>query len=241
MKILFLCSANSARSIMAEAIMRHFAGSEIDVFSAGSQPTHVEPEALAALSALNVTTEGLHSKAIESLGEMAFDYVISLCDRARLECQADFQGVNFIAWDFSDPVSSKENDAFLRTAKELSERIRMFLLVLRKRMQQPHLFNSPQDFFKIMADPLRLTMILMVARHTELCVCDFVEMTGMSQPKVSRHLAQLREYGLLLDRRDHRWVHYRLNPALPDWMRKTIAVTAEHNPQLGQYSKNAKE
>jgi len=241
MKVLFLCSANSARSIMAEAIMRHFAGSDIDVFSAGTQPSRVEPEALAALSALNVNTEGLHSKAIESVDETQFDYVISLCDRARLECQNDFQKTNFIAWDFADPVSSVKSDAFLRTAKELSERIRMFLLVIRKRIQQPHLFNSPQDFFKIMADPLRLSMILMLSRHGELCVCDFVEITGMSQPKVSRHLAQLREYGLLLDRRDHRWVHYRLNPALPDWMRNIITETAAHNPQLGQISKNTKE
>ena len=241
MKVLFLCSANSARSIMAEAIMRHFAGSAIDVFSAGTQPSHVEPEALAALSVLNVSTEGLHSKAIKSLGDMQFDYVISLCDRARLECQADFQGINFIAWDFSDPVSSMKTDSFLRTAKELSERIRMFLLVLRKRMQQPHLFNSPQDFFKIMADPLRLSMILMLASQDELCVCDFVEITGMSQPKVSRHLAQLREYGLLLDRRDHRWVYYRLNSAVPDWMRQSIKLAAEHNPQLWYNSKNTTE
>lgn len=241
MKVLFLCSANSARSIMAEAIMRQFVGADIEVFSAGTQPSRVEPEALAALSALNVDTEGLHSKSIDDLPHIQFDYVISLCDRARLECQNEFQGINFIAWDFSDPVSSMKTDAFLLTAKELSERIRMFLLVLRKRLQQPHLFNSPQDFFKIMADPLRLSMILMLARQKELCVCDFVEITGMSQPKVSRHLAQLREYGLLLDRRDHRWVHYRLNSALPDWMRQSIALAAEHNPQIGKNLKNIKE
>ena len=54
----------------------------------------------------------------------------------------------------------------------------------------------------------------------------------MSQPKVSRHLAQLREYGLLLDRKEERWVYYRLNPAMPDWMRHVIQISATHNPQF---------
>lgn len=232
MKVLFLCTANSARSIMAEAIMRQFAGDEITVFSAGTEPTRVEPEALEALRSMKVDTQGLHSKALDDLSETTFDYVISLCDRARHECLAEFQGMNFIAWDFTDPVAHTSPDAFKRTAQELSERIRMFLLILRKRLQQPHLFNTPQDFFKIMADPLRLAMILMLDKHQELCVCDFVEATEMSQPKVSRHLAQLREYGLLIDRKDQRWVYYQLNPAMPDWMRHVIATTAAHNPQL---------
>ncbi|WP_417666239.1 metalloregulator ArsR/SmtB family transcription factor [Pseudidiomarina sp.] len=238
MKILFLCTANSARSVMAEAITRQFAGDAIEVYSAGTAPTQVEPEALAALQSLNLNTEGLRSKSVDDLPDIRFDYVISLCDRARTECQASFQGMNFIAWDFPDPVASPSADAFKRTAQELSERIRMFLLIIRKRMQQPHLFNTPEDFFKIMADPLRLTMILMLDKHHELCVCDFVDATGMSQPKVSRHLAQLREYGLLIDRKEQRWVHYQLNTGMPDWMRRVIALTAQHNPHLQQDVKN---
>jgi protein-tyrosine-phosphatase/biotin operon repressor len=232
MKVLFLCTANSARSVMAEAIMRQFAGDAIEIYSAGTAPSQVEPEALAALQSLNIKTDGLRSKSLDELPDTTFDYVISLCDRARTECQASFQGMNFIAWDFPDPVTSRRADAFKRTAQELSERIRMFLLIIRKSLQQPHLFNTPQDFFKIMADPLRLTMILMLDKHDELCVCDFVDATGMSQPKVSRHLAQLREYGLLIDRKEQRWVHYKLNPSMPDWMRHIIATTAEYNPQL---------
>lgn len=232
MKVLFLCTANSARSLIAEALLRQFAGDDMEVFSAGTVPTTMAPEAAVALASFGVTTDGLRSKSIEELPTTEFDYVISLCDRARTECQIQFQEMNFIAWDFPDPVASKSKDAFKRTAQELSERIRMFLLIISKQLTAPQLFNSPEDLFKVMADPLRLTMVMMLAKHRELCVCDFVDATGMSQPKVSRHLAQLREYGLLVDRKDQRWVYYKINPGIPDWMRQIIQTTAEYNPQL---------
>lgn len=238
MKILFLCTANSARSIMAEAILRQFVGQGIQVYSAGAAPTAVEPRALDVLQQFNVDTHGLKSKSIAELPTAQFDYVISLCDKARHECQNEFQSSHFIAWDFPDPVNSDDANAYTRTVHELSERIRMFLLILRKGAKHKQLFNSPEDFFKIMADPLRLAMILMLANHSELCVCDFVESTGMSQPKVSRHLAQLRDFGLLVDRKDGRWVYYRLNESMPDWMRAIIATTASHNPQLFPSPKN---
>lgn len=217
---------------MAEAIFRQFAGSDFEVMSAGTQPTQPQPEALNVLQAMGVSTTGLKSKAMDELEDTEFDYVISLCDRARVECQAEFAEQNFVAWDFPDPVASRDSEAFKKTAHELSERIRMFLLILRKQSGTSHLYNSPQDFFKVMGDPLRLQLILQTAGTDEICVCDFVSATGMSQPKVSRHLAQLREYGLLLDRKEGRWVYYRLNPALPDWMREVITTTLSHNPQL---------
>lgn len=247
MKVLFLCSANSARSIMAEAIMRQFAGDTIQVYSAGTTPTVPEPGAIEALQSMGITTTTLRSKAIADLPVRDFDYVISLCDRARSECQVDFQEHNFVAWDFPDPVAMRSNDAFKKTAQELSERIRMFLLIMRKRAQQPSIFNAPQEFFKVLSDPLRLQIIMLLAQRgevcvnddgelcmNELCVNEVVEATHMSQPKVSRHLAQLREYGVLVDRKDVRFVFYRINPALPDWMRKVIDVTSEYNPQLKQ-------
>ncbi|MBR9907166.1 MAG: metalloregulator ArsR/SmtB family transcription factor [Gammaproteobacteria bacterium] len=232
MKILFLCTANSARSIMAEAILRQFVGQGIQVYSAGSAPTAVEPKALETLQKFKVDTTELRAKSLADLPTHEFDYVISLCDRARHECQAEFRDSKFIAWDFPDPVSSSDPQAYARTVHELSERIRMFLLILRKGSRHKQLFNSPEDFFKIMADPLRLSMILMLAQHAQLCVCDFVDSTGMSQPKVSRHLAQLRDFGLLIDRKQGRWVYYRLNESMPDWMGQVIDTTANHNPQL---------
>lgn len=231
-RVLFLCTANSARSLMAEAILRQLGGDDVEVMSAGTEPTLPHPEALAALQAQGIEPAGLASTSITALGDENFDYVISLCDRARSECQTTFAEQNFIAWDFPDPVTSKDAAAFKKTAHELSERIRMFLLIVRRQQQRPHLYDQPQDFFKIMSDPLRLQMILLIAQQRELCVCELVAATGMSQPKVSRHLAQLREFGLLADRKDARWVYYRLNPGLPDWMRRIIATTVDYtSPQ----------
>lgn len=231
-RVLFLCTANSARSIMAEAILRQLGKDDVEVMSAGTEPAKPHPEALAALKSLGIEPDGLQSTAVTELGNESFDYVISLCDRARSECQASFLEQNFIAWDFPDPVASSDSEAFRKTAHELSERIRMFLLILRRQQQRPHMYDQPQDFFKIMSDPLRLQMILLIAQSTELCVCELVEATGMSQPKVSRHLTQLREFGLLADRKDARWVYYRLSSGLPDWMRRVIATTADYtSPQ----------
>lgn len=231
-RIMFLCTANSARSIMAEAICRQFAGADFEVVSAGTLPTRPEPQALKALSDAGISTDGLHSKSIDQLDIATFDYVISLCDRARTECQSLCTDNTFIAWDFPDPVASQRSDAFRVTAHELTERIRMFLLIARKQSQRATLFDAPHEFFKILSDPLRLQMILTLHRHGEVCVCQFVDSTQMSQPKVSRHLAQLREYGLLTDRKDKRWVYYRINPALADWMASVIRDSAAHHPHL---------
>lgn len=232
-RVLFLCTANSARSIMAEAILRQLGGDAVEAMSAGTQPTAAHPQALATLQSLGISTAGLESKELNSFGEQQFDYVISLCDRARSECHPLYADQNFIAWDFPDPVTSNDTSAFQKTAHELSERIRMFLLILQRNQERPHLYDQPEDFFKVMADPLRLQMMLLIAQRKELCVCDLVVATGMSQPKVSRHLAQLREFGVLADRKDARWVYYRLNPGLPDWMRKIIEVTVNaKSPQM---------
>lgn len=230
-RVLFLCTANSARSLMAEAIFRHLADDRFQVASAGTHPSQPEPRALKALEAIGIDCTGLHSTALADVDVNDFDYVISLCDRARTECQTLAGEHRFIAWDFADPVASKKQDAFRKTAHELTERVKMFLLIMRKQSTRPQLFDEPHEFFKVLADPLRLQMILMLHHYGELCVCQFVEATAMSQPKVSRHLAQLREYGLLTDRKDQRWVYYRINPALPDWMAKVIATSAAYHVQ----------
>jgi len=221
---------------MAEAIMRHLGRHTVDCFSAGTNPSEVAQGALLALTKLGVSNEGLVSKSLEQFSQKSFDYVITLCEKASTECRESFSDNHHIVWDFPDPVEKNEANAFLTTANELSERIRMLLLIIEKQHSTPtshaHILNSPSDLFKVLADPLRLSLVLALTQRAELCVCDFVAITGMSQPKVSRHLAQLREYALLVDRRDKRWVYYRINPAIPDWVRKTLQVTAHHNPSL---------
>ncbi len=82
---------------------------------------------------------------------------------------------------------------------------------------------TPVGLFKCLADETRARMTLLIARQSELCVCELTAALGESQPKVSRHLAQLRGCGLLEDERRGQWVYYRLHPELPDWVRDVLA------------------
>ena len=88
---------------------------------------------------------------------------------------------------------------------------------------------SPTQVFKCLADENRVRMMLLIAREEELCVCELICALEESQPKVSRHLAQLRTCGLLEDRRQGQWVYYRLHPALPTWVREVLATTLAAN------------
>lgn len=84
---------------------------------------------------------------------------------------------------------------------------------------------NPAALFKCLADETRARTTLLIAREGELCVCELVCALDDSQPKISRHLAQLRGCGLLLDRRQGQWVYYRLNPELPEWVGRVLEVT----------------
>jgi ArsR family transcriptional regulator len=85
---------------------------------------------------------------------------------------------------------------------------------------------TPEAFFRALSDLTRLRCLLLLAEHDELCVCELMHAVHETQPKVSRHLATLRETGIVLDRRDGLWIHYRVNPQLPAWARQVLATTA---------------
>ena len=80
----------------------------------------------------------------------------------------------------------------------------------------------PLQLFKNLADETRLGIVLLLRERGELCVCDLCTALAQSQPKISRHLALLRESGLLLDRKQGKWVHYRLSPQMPAWAAQVI-------------------
>lgn len=88
---------------------------------------------------------------------------------------------------------------------------------------------NPVNFFKSLADETRLRTLMLIEQEGELCVCELTAALGESQPKISRHLAQLRQSELLLDRRQGLWVFYRLNPDLPGWARAVIAEATGAN------------
>ena len=86
---------------------------------------------------------------------------------------------------------------------------------------------DPEPFYKALADRTRLRMLLLLVSEGELCVCELTQALDEIQPKISRHLAQLRESGMVLDRRRGQWIYYRLNPGQPAWAREVLAVTCK--------------
>lgn len=82
-----------------------------------------------------------------------------------------------------------------------------------------------RQFFRLLSDDTRLRSLLLIQQEGELCVCELVHALGEIQPKVSRHLAALRDSGVVADRRSGQWIYYRIHPDLPDWARQVIDAT----------------
>lgn len=86
---------------------------------------------------------------------------------------------------------------------------------------------QPDTVFTALAHPLRLRALLLLEQESELCVCELTHALGVAQPMISRHLAQLRQAGLVQDRRQGLWIYYRLHDGLPEWARQVLAATTQ--------------
>ena len=131
-RVLFLCTGNSARSQMAEGILRQLAGDEYAVYSAGTHPKGIDPRTIAVMDEIDVDIRRQTSKGIDRFLSQQFDYVITLCDRAKERCPT-FAGAAPIHWGFDDPAeASGERDMQLRQFRkvrdEISRRIRLWIL-----------------------------------------------------------------------------------------------------------------
>jgi len=92
------------------------------------------------------------------------------------------------------------------------------------------------EFYKCLADETRLVCLLLVHAHGELCVCELTGALNVSQPKISRHLARLREFDILVGERRGQWVYYRINPELDSWMNETLSLALQaNNLMLSKY------
>ncbi|CAM3124091.1 MULTISPECIES: metalloregulator ArsR/SmtB family transcription factor [Vibrio] len=94
----------------------------------------------------------------------------------------------------------------------------------------------PHQFFKLLADETRMRCLLLIAREQRLCVCELTHALDESQPKISRHLAQLRQSGVLTDERQGQWVYYKVSDQLPGWLNKIIDGLKQSNCLQQQYS-----
>ncbi|MDW6001365.1 metalloregulator ArsR/SmtB family transcription factor [Vibrio mangrovi] len=87
---------------------------------------------------------------------------------------------------------------------------------------------NPLQFYKCLAEETRLKSLLLIAQREELCVCNLIGALNLSQPKISRHLAELRKCNIVADERRGKWVYYRLHPTLPQWARDVLHQTLQH-------------
>lgn len=94
---------------------------------------------------------------------------------------------------------------------------------------------NPDSVFSALANSMRLRCILLLLKHRELCVCELTHAIGAAQPTMSRNLAQLREVGLVSDRRKGQWIYYKINPDLPEWVLKILKATALGSEKTDPY------
>jgi protein-tyrosine-phosphatase len=136
LRVLFLCTENSARSQMAEGLLRHLAGASLDVASAGSQPAEVHPYAIRALAALGIDISHQRSKHLDVFREQSFDEIVTVCDRMRESCPTWPANRELIHWSFPDPAAlsgiseAERYAAFEQLAQQLLTRLRHFLALL---------------------------------------------------------------------------------------------------------------
>jgi arsenate reductase len=124
-RVLFLCTHNSARSQMAEGLLRHLAGDRFDAFSAGTEATHVRPLAVRAMAELGIDISGKESKTLARyLGE-PFDAVITVCDQANEACPTFYGAKERLHWSFPDPSEATgTEDEQLAVYREVRDTIR---------------------------------------------------------------------------------------------------------------------
>jgi len=128
--VLFLCTGNSARSQMAEGLLRHFAGDRFEVFSAGTRPTDLNPNAVTAMAELGISIAGSRSKSVDEFAGQRFDYVFTVCDHAKESCPVFPGGGKKLHESFEDPAAApadRQLVVFREVRDQIAERLRKFV------------------------------------------------------------------------------------------------------------------
>lgn len=130
-RVLILCTGNSARSQMAEGLLRDHAGGRFEVFSAGTRPSRVRPEAIAVMRELGIDISGHRSKSVDEFSGQSFDYVLTVCDNAKESCPVFPGKTVMIHRSFEDPAALQGSEEerlalFRRVRDELRRYLRDF-------------------------------------------------------------------------------------------------------------------
>lgn len=131
-RVLILCTGNSARSQMAEGLLRHEAGDQMEVHSAGTHPSLVRPEAIAVLAEIGIDIRSHWSKSVQDFAGQSFDTVITVCDNAKESCPVFPGTTQMLHWPFEDPAvvqgtESERRDAFRKVRDKIHGRIMVYL------------------------------------------------------------------------------------------------------------------
>ncbi len=131
-RVLILCTGNSARSQMAEGLLRHDGGAAFEVFSAGVEPSRVRPQAIAVMKEIGIDISGYRSKSVDEFACREFDYVITVCDNANERCPVFPGNTRRIHWSFDDPAAIEGDEeirlaVFRRVRDEIREQLRGFI------------------------------------------------------------------------------------------------------------------
>ena len=131
-RVLILCTGNSARSQMAEGLLRQDAGDSLEVFSAGVKSSFVRPQAIEAMREVGIDISGQHSKSVEEFLDEEFDYVITVCDNANEQCPIFPGRTKRIHWSFEDPAAASGDEAaklavFHRVRDQIRQQLRTWI------------------------------------------------------------------------------------------------------------------
>jgi arsenate reductase (thioredoxin) len=130
-RVLVLCTGNSARSQMGEGLFRSEGGEGFEIFSAGTKPSQVRPEAITVMREIGIDISGHRSKSVDEFAGESFDYIVTVCDNARDNCPVFPGGGSRLHWSFEDPAAvqgseTERLDAFRRIRDQIHERVKEF-------------------------------------------------------------------------------------------------------------------
>lgn len=129
-RVLIICTGNSARSQIAEALLRHEAGDSYEVFSAGTHPAAVRAEAVTVMREISVDISTQRSKPVTEFQGQQFDFIITVCDKAREECPVFSGEAKCLHWPFEDPASFIEvGKERIHSFRQLRDRIHSRVMV----------------------------------------------------------------------------------------------------------------
>jgi protein-tyrosine-phosphatase len=136
-RVLFVCTGNSARSIFAESLLRRVGGQDFEVLSAGTEPRGINPLTIEVLQDAEYPIDGLSSKSVQQFLGQEFDYVITVCDNARESCPVFPGAAESLHWGYDDPATVQGTDderrqAFRRTFVAMGERFSQFATLVRR-------------------------------------------------------------------------------------------------------------